>query len=84
MTMDSPAAILETKKKTAMYGEYQSGCNFDGAIRNKAPRDDWCSVESITPRIVRIRVSFTASLRAFLSPSHSKGTGRNSRKSTVR
>ena len=51
ITMESPAKMLEQKKKIGSSGEYHSGCSLAAASRNIPPRADWCSVESITPKI---------------------------------
>ena len=76
--------VGETKKRMGRIGEYQSGCSFDGAIKKSAPRDDWCRVDSTTPKMVSKRVSFIMMLRAFFRPSHSKAAGENSTNNTVR
>ena len=76
--------IADTKKNTGIYGEYQSGCSFDGAIRNSAPSEDWCSVERTTPKMVSKSVSLIMILRAFFRPSHSRAAGENSTNKTVR
>ena len=40
------------KKNTGMNGEYHRGCILLGAMRNSAPSEDWCIVDSTTPRTV--------------------------------
>ena len=56
-----------------MKGEYQSGCSLVGAIRNSAPSDDWCSVESITPNDGEAdRDLARPTCARFVQPSHSK------------
>ncbi len=41
ITMERPAKMLDTKKRTGMFAEYQSGWIFDGAMRKSAPSPDW-------------------------------------------
>ena len=64
ITMDRPAKILETKKSTGMNSEYQRGWILLSAIRNRAPRPDWCSVESVMPKITAAMVNPPAILRS--------------------
>jgi hypothetical protein len=85
--MAIPAARADTKNSTGSIGVYHSGCIFSGTIRNRLPREDWCSVESRTPRITSTGVtvfkllSIQSSLKRFLNGSMT--TGANSRDSTV-
>ncbi len=44
-------------------------------MRNRAPREDWCKVDSTKPKMVRTMVSLIARLRVLVRPSHSKGAG---------
>ena len=51
LTMASPMAMAETRKRYGRKKEsYQRGDIFDGAMRKTAPREDWCRVESMTPK----------------------------------
>ncbi len=84
MTMDIPANMLETKKYTGRYEEYHRGCSFDGAIRNRAPREDWCKVDNTTPKMVSTSVRPTMKFLIFLNPSHSNAAGEYSIKRTFR
>src|SRR5512145_3542481 len=84
ITMQSPAKMLEMKKKTGMKGEYQSGWTLPGAMRNRAPRADWWSVDRITPAIVMPTVIMIAHFRVRRALIHSRIAGLNSRSWTVR
>ena len=66
MTIESPATMLVTKKYTGIKGEYHNGCSLEGAIRKRDPKDDWCMVDNITPKIVSTIVNLTTRLRARL------------------
>ena len=81
--------IEEMKKNTGMNGEYHRGCILLGAMRNSAPSEDWCRVDRHTPKMVRMMVQRTTTLRHFLrkgnlQDSHSMGATENSMNSTVR
>ena len=65
-------------------GRFLNLIGFDGAIKNREPREDWCMVDSTTPNMVRRMVSLTTILRAVFNPSHSIAAGENSIKRTVR
>ena len=64
--MDMPAKMLEIKKYTGRYPEYHRGWSLDGAIMNKAPNEDWCSVERTTPKMVSTSVRRTCRHQAHL------------------
>src|SRR5271165_1725015 len=51
MVIANPTAIADRKKKTGSSGLHQNGCSLFGMIRYSVPSDDWCRVESSTPRI---------------------------------
>ena len=99
MTIERPATIEEMKKNTGMNGEYHRGCILLGAMRNSAPSEDWCIVDSTTPRMVSGMVKHSTALRmvcirgrrrtsqqgaSFMPRSHSRPTGDHSMNSTVR
>src|SRR5512145_2190485 len=84
ITMQSPAKMLEMKWKTGMKGEYQSGWTLPGAMRNRAPRADWWSVDRITPAIVMPIVIMSAHFRVRRALIHSRIAGLNSSNWTVR
>lgn len=50
------------KKNTGMNGEYHRGCILLGAMRNSAPSEDWCIVDSTTPRMVSGMVKHSTGL----------------------
>src|ERR1039457_957620 len=51
MVMANPTAIADRKKNTGSSGLYQNGCSLLGMMRYNVPSEDWCKVESSTPRI---------------------------------
>src|ERR1035438_9084074 len=64
-------------------GEYHNGYSFSGTIRNRLPRELWCSVESNTPKIISgTEIRWIHSI-GLCQPNFSHTTGMNSRKSTV-
>ncbi len=83
MTMESPANTLETKNITGINSEYHRGCIFSFAIRNRAPKPDWCRVESVIPKITAARVIPESIFRALFAPSHSAIAGENSISSAI-
>ena len=88
MTMEDPAAMELTKKNMGMKGEYHKGCSFSGAMRYSAPSEDWCRVDSVTPKMVSTMVACRTTLRHLrrkvnLDDSHSIGATENSMSSTV-
>ena len=98
ITIDRPAAMEETKKSTGRNDEYHSGCSLLGAMRNSAPSEDWCMVESTTPRMASGMVAYRMPLRilnmygrrrislvgaCFMPSSHSRAAGSHSMNSTV-
>src|SRR5512139_951020 len=63
ITMDIPAKMLDTKNRSGMLVEYHSGWILLEAIRNRAPRPDWWSVESVMPKMTAAVVQSFAYLR---------------------
>ena len=57
MTRESPAKMLEMKKRIGINSEYHKGCILGMAIRKSAPRPDWCKVESAIPNMTTARVN---------------------------
>src|SRR3989304_612647 len=51
ITIARPTETAVRKKNAGRSGEYQSGCNLAGMMRKSEPKDDWCRVDSTTPRI---------------------------------
>ena len=76
--MARPMAMAETRNIYGMKVENQRGDIRGGVIKKTAPRDAWCSVESITPKITApTMIPFTA-FNAFFILSFSKSIGEDS------
>ena len=71
------------EEQDGMNSVYQSGWIFGFAIRKSAPRPDWCSVESVTPKITAPRVSEAQDAARRFQPSHSATAGENSTNSAI-
>jgi len=78
ITNESPANMLEMKKRMGMNSEYHKGCILGLAIRKRAPRPDWCKVDSAIPNITTARVREAKNLRCRFRDIHSVIVGLNS------
>src|ERR1017187_7538015 len=83
IVMANPTAIADKKKKTGSSGLHQNGCSLLGMIRYRVPSDDWCSVDSSTPRITNTTMTLRMTFSARFSWKCSSTMGENSRASTV-
>src|SRR5271165_1257196 len=79
----NPTAIADRKKNTGSSGLHQNGCSLFGMMRYSVPSDDWCRVESSTPRITNTTMTLRTTFNALLSLKCSSTIGENSSASTV-
>ena len=64
-------------------GEYHRPYSLFGTIRYRVPRDDWCSVERITPTIMSGTEMIFMIFSGVCNWKRSNTVGMNSRNSTV-
>src|SRR5271157_2850678 len=83
MVIASPTAIADRKKKTGNSGLYQNGCSLLGMIRYSVPSDDWCRVESSTPRMTKTTITRRMIRNGFCRLKCSSTIGENSNANTV-
>src|ERR1035437_8422545 len=83
MVIANPTAIAERKKKTGSNGLYQNGRSLLGMIRYSVPSDDWCNVESSTPRMTNTTMTRRMIRNGFCRLKCSNTIGENSMASTA-
>jgi len=85
ISTSGPTATAEMRNRSGSSGVYHRACSFEGTIKNRVPREDWCRLEIIIPKNTRTILYL---LRNFLIQANllvsSRGTGKNSRIMTVR
>src|SRR5664279_3959184 len=82
-TIEIPEAMQEMKKSTGSIGVYQSACSRFGTIRYRDPKEDWCKVDSSTPKIMSGNEMVWIHLMGLWMFNFSRMIGANSRDSTV-
>src|ERR1017187_3642244 len=83
IVMANPTAIADKKKNTGSSGLYQNGCSLLGMMRYSVPSEDWCKVESSTPRITNTTMTLRMIFSARFSLKCSSTIGENSMASTA-
>jgi len=78
ITIGNPTEIADSRNRNGRIGVCHSGCIFGPAITISVPSDDWCSVESTTPAMMKTNITLESprsSPRRAWSTSRRPGTG---------